>query len=43
VEVIFHEKANVDGGDGKEEVSFIVFHLLDELAVSLDKPDDQLQ
>ncbi len=43
MEVVFHEEADVDGCDGKKEVTLIVFHLLHQLPVSLHKPQNQLQ
>ena len=43
VEIVFHEKTNVNGCDGEKEVFFVVLHFLDELAISFDESENEMQ
>lgn len=40
MKVIFHEKAYVDGRDGKEEISLVVLHLLNHFPVIFYKSEN---
>jgi len=35
MEIIFHEKTNIDGCDGKKEIASVIFHQLHSLSISL--------
>jgi hypothetical protein len=37
MKIIFHEKADVNGSDSEEEITFICLHLLNKLFISFDE------
>ena len=43
MKVFFHEKADVDGCDGKKESSLILLHFLNQTFILSDKFENQLQ
>jgi hypothetical protein len=43
MEIVLHEEADIDGRYGKEEVAFVIFHLLYELSVAFGVSQYKLQ
>jgi hypothetical protein len=43
MKVFFHIKGNINGSNSEEEISLIVLHLLHQLFIPLDKPENQLK